>query len=150
MLKRLIYTIGTGFGTGYSPVAPGTAGSVLAVVLFFLWPQGSLFWLLMAILFFALGVPVASAIEKERGEDPSLEVIDEVVGQWLALIFLPAMSWKIATVAFLLFRLFDIWKPFPIDYSQQLKGGWGVMVDDVLAGVYANLVLQFVLRSGLF
>lgn len=69
---------------------------------------------------------MASAIEKERGEDPSLVVIDEVVGQWLALIFLPAMSWKIATVAFLLFRLFDIWKPFPIDYSQQLKGGWGL------------------------
>lgn len=146
----MIYTIGTGLGTGYSPVAPGTAGSLLAVVLFLLWPQGSFFWLVMALIFFAIGVPVATHIEKERGEDPSLVVIDEVVGQWLALIFLPVISWKIAVAAFLLFRFFDVWKPFPIDHSQQLKGGWGIMVDDVLAGVYANLVLQIVLRSGLF
>ena len=149
MLKGLIYAIGTGLGTGYAPIAPGTAGSLLAVILFLLWPQNTIFWLLMAIAFFICGVPVASAIEKEQGEDPSLVVIDEVVGQWLALLFLPAVNWSIAGAAFFLFRFFDVWKPFPIDYSQKLNGGWGIMVDDVIAGIYANLVLQIVLRSGL-
>ncbi len=149
MIKGLIYMVGAGLGTGYAPVAPGTAGSLLAVLLFFLWPQASFFWLIMAIVFFLLGVPVSTAIEKERGQDPSMVVIDEVVGQWLALIFLPLFNWKIALAAFLLFRLFDIWKPFPINRSQSLRAGWGIMVDDVLAGIYANIVLQIVLRSGL-
>ncbi len=149
MKRFLVYAIGSGLGCGYAPLAPGTVGSLLALALFLIWPEASLFWLALALFFLILGIPISTSIENDLGQDPSLVVIDEVVGQWLALLFLPFFNWQIALGAFALFRLFDIWKPFPIDRSQNLKGGWGIMLDDVLAGIYANLVLQIILRSGL-
>ncbi|NOX89561.1 MAG: phosphatidylglycerophosphatase A [Calditrichaeota bacterium] len=149
MRRIMLYGIGTGLGAGYSPIAPGTAGSLLALVLFALLPAASVVWLLISAVVFFIGVKISTFIEREKGEDPSLVVIDEIVGQWIALLFLPAYSLTVFAGAFFLFRLFDVWKPYPIDLSQKLNGGWGIMVDDVLAGIYANLVLQIVLRSGL-
>ncbi len=150
MKRLLIFSIGTGLGAGYAPLAPGTAGSLLAVIVFLLWPQNALCWIFVTLFFLLIGIPVSTFIEKEKGEDPSLVVIDEVVGQWTTLLFLPFFNWKVALAGFFLFRLFDIWKPFPINLSQKLPAGWGIMVDDVLAGIYGNMVLQIILRSGLF
>jgi phosphatidylglycerophosphatase A len=150
MKKVFCYLIGTGFGTGYSPLAPGTAGSLLALVLMMLWPASSPVWLGITFLFLIAGIWSGTCIEREKGEDPSLVVVDEMVGQWIALLFLPAYALKIYGAAFLLFRLFDIWKPYPIYQSQRFKGGWGIMMDDVLAGIYANILLQLVLRLGVW
>lgn len=149
MIKRfLIYTIGTGLGSGYTPKAPGTAASLLALLIFFIFPLNSINWFILSILFFFVGVWSGSEIEKDKGEDPGLVVIDEMVGQWLAVIFLP-YSWITLLIGFILFRVFDIFKPYPINRSQKLKAGWGIMIDDVLAGVYANIVLQAIYMSGL-
>ncbi len=150
MKKVFCYLIGTGFGTGYSPVAPGTAGSLLALILMIVWPLSSWYWLGIMFLFLAVGVWAGGLIEKDKGEDPSLVVVDEMVGQWIALLFLPTYALKIYGAAFLLFRLFDVWKPYPIYQSQRFKGGWGIMMDDVLAGIYANILLQLVLRLGIW
>ncbi len=150
MRKWLIYGIGTGLGSGYAPVAPGTAGSLLAIILFALIPFNSSGWLGAISFFFFVGVLVSNIIEKEKGNDPGLVVVDEIVGQWIALLFLPVYGWKVLLASFLLFRLFDIWKPFPINRSQNLEGGWGIMIDDVLAGIYANLVLQILFATGMW
>lgn len=150
MQKFLIYGIGTGLGTGYAPIAPGTAGSLLGLVLIYLFPLNSWYWLALTWLFFFIGVWTSTIIEKEKGEDPPIVVIDEVVGQWVALLFLPVYSVKVFVLAFLLFRLFDVRKPPPIDQSQNLKAGYGIMIDDVIAGVYANIILQLIFRTGLW
>ena len=150
MRKFFIYGFGTGLGTGYAPIAPGTAGSLLGLVLFFLFPLNGWYWLVITVLVFFIGVWTSTIIEKEKGEDPPIVVIDEVVGQWVALLFIPFYSLKIYILAFLLFRLFDVRKPPPIDQSQRLKAGYGIMIDDVLAGIYANIILQLIFRTGLW
>ena len=145
----------SGFGTGYSPVAPGTVGSALAcVILFFLnqfFPNqfpgegiDSLFFIILILVFFAIGVYAGNFLEPEWGEDPSKIVIDEMVGLWIAMLFIPFTIVNLA-VAFVLFRFFDITKPLGIRKLENFKNGWGVMLDDVLAGVYANLVLQVII-----
>ncbi|MBN1783322.1 phosphatidylglycerophosphatase A [bacterium] len=144
-MKFINRLIATGFYSGYSPIAPGTAGSAVALLIFWFVPFLRAWNLLAACLVFLfLGVRSATEVEKMAGKkDPGIIVIDEIVGMWLSLLFLPAAMhavWWIA--AFFLFRLFDIVKPFPADSSQKLQGGWGVMIDDVIAGVYANLSLR--------
>ena len=98
----------------------------------------------MILLFLYLGVIATDHLEKEWGKDPSKVVMDEVIGVWIALLFVP-VTWVNLLLAFALFRLFDIWKPLFIRKLEAIKGGWGVMLDDVLAGVYANIVLQVIL-----
>lgn len=134
-----------GFGSGLSPVAPGTAGSLLAIPLFmalahFL-PQALL--LPVVALSFAIGVWFCDVTGKALGvSDHGGIVWDEIVAMWLILAFTPP-TWMWFGAAFLLFRLFDIWKPFPIRYfDQHVKGGFGVMLDDLLAAGYALAVLK--------
>lgn len=148
-MRTIIYLIGTGLGSGYAPIAPGTAGSLLAAALFWVLPLDMRWWVFIIISGFLVGVWVSTKIERERGEDPGMVVIDEIIGQWLALLFLPPTLFYLAG-GFLLFRLFDIVKPFPINRSQKLKEGWGIMIDDMLAGIYANLLLQIVHWSGIW
>ncbi len=148
MKRFIIYTIGTGFGSGYMPVAPGTAGSLIALLIYFLFPLDSFHWLAISILLFFTGVWTGSEIEKDKGEDPGLVVIDEMVGQWLAVIFLPPTLVTLL-IGFILFRVFDIFKPYPINKSQKLKAGWGIMIDDVLAGIYANIIIHAIYLVGL-
>ena len=150
MRKFFYYLFGTGLGTGYSPIAPGTAGSLLGLLLFYIYPLNSWLGIAIVVLIFFIGVWTSTQIEKEKGDDPSIVVIDEVIGQWVALLFLPFYSLKIFVLAFLLFRFFDVLKPPPIDRSQDLKAGYGIMIDDVLAGVYANIILQLIFRTGLW
>ena len=148
-MKSFYFTIATFFGVGYFPKAPGTAGSLAAILLFWLIAMSSIPLLIFLTGMFFIGVWVSMEVEKSAGSDPGIIVIDEVLGQGIALVFLPHEISYFAA-AFILFRIFDIWKPFPIDQSQRLPNGWGVMTDDLLAGIYANLILQIFLFYGLF
>lgn len=141
---KLAYIFATGIGSGYSPFAPGTVGSLFALIIFVVLPFGNIHWLAICILFFFIGVWAAKIVEEKHGNDPGIIVIDEFVGQWISLLFLPRTI-MVYLAAFLLFRIFDILKPFPANDSQKLTHGWGVMIDDVIAGIYTNLVLQIVI-----
>jgi len=150
------WTLATWFGAGYLKPGPGTYGSVAAVFLWWLaahiFPCTgttlSLATLAAAVLVTLIGIPASTIAARESGrEDPGFVVIDEVAGQLFALIFAPP-DWHHAALALLLFRLFDIWKPWPIRKLEALPNGTGIMLDDVAAG-FAALVTPFVLR-GLF
>lgn len=142
MLEAAAKALVTGLGTGYSPVAPGTCGSLLALGAAWLLFPASWRGVPLAMLAACLaGVPLSFWAERRWGSDPPKVVIDEVAGQWLALFLVPKSAiWY--PLAFLLFRLFDIAKPWGIDRIQETPGGWGVMLDDLLAGAYSNIVIQ--------
>jgi phosphatidylglycerophosphatase A len=146
-VKLLLAKIfGTGFGTGYSPVASGTVASLLAVVIYWVVPgfaeTPALFSAIL--IFFVIGVWASSELEEPYGHDPSEATVDEFVGQWISLLFLPkTLLW--AAVSFALFRFFDITKIEPANKLQKLPKGWGVMMDDVMAGIYACLVAHLAL-----
>lgn len=138
--------IATGFFSGYAPVAPGTAGSALALA-FLLIPSFASVWTIVPVtcVMFVLGGISAEHAERVLGQDPSAVTVDEVVGMWLSLWFVPVTLWT-AAAAFFIFRFFDIVKPFPARYFDRKSGGWMIMLDDVAAAVYTNLVLQIALR----
>lgn len=129
---------------GKLPLAPGTCGSLVALFMWLLIIShiSSVTLILLTIIIFIFGVYTSSIVENESGiSDPSMVVVDEWVGQWIALLFLPySLAWGI--VAFGLFRIFDIWKPFPIRKLDNIQGGWGIMLDDVLAGIYSLIIVQ--------
>lgn len=139
-LKNLLIKIfASGFGTGYSPFASGTAGTLVGVALFFLLPPK--FILPAAILVFIPGVYLSTAAEKLwNKKDSGKIVIDEIAGYLFSMAFMP-QSWLFAAIGFFLFRLFDVWKPSPAREAQALKGGWGVMMDDLIAGIYTNVTM---------
>ena len=143
---RFAYAIATWFGCGRSPWAPGTAGSAAAVAIAFVLHRYAGFapWH-FALLAAALAWPAvwaAGVVARASGiEDPGFVVVDEVLGQWIALAGLARWSAIGVSAAFLLFRLFDIWKPFPVRQLERLPGGIGINADDALAGIYAALVL---------
>jgi phosphatidylglycerophosphatase A len=101
-------------------------------------------WLILLIIIFGLlGVWASHSLEKVWGSDPSKVVIDEIIGIWISMLFLPP-GWIALIAAFVLFRIFDIYKPLFINKAEQLKGGWGIMADDALAGIYTNISIQLV------
>jgi phosphatidylglycerophosphatase A len=139
------FVVATFFGAGYGKPGPGTWGSVAAVLLWgaYAWAlhptPDTLFLILLAgiALSILLGVPAATIAARESGrEDPGFVVIDEVAGQWIALLGCP-FDLRHAAIALVLFRLFDITKPFPARQLESLPGGWGIVFDDVAAGLYA-------------
>ena len=143
--------IASGFGAGFSPFASGTAGSAVAIVPWLLLRDVSpVVWLLVIAAAFALGVWASHVVvQRLRLEDPGVIVWDEFVGQWITLwplLLVPAhLAW--VGVGFVLFRIFDVWKPWPVSWADgHVKGGFGAMLDDVLAGVYAALVLALLLH----
>ncbi len=151
-MRNFYIFMSTGFGSGYSPIAPGTAGAVVGCIIFYLlhhffpvyFPgEGiqSLYFIGLILAFLYIGARASHYLEKDWGEDPQKIVIDEIVGVWIALLFIP-FSITNLTLAFVLFRLFDIFKPLYIRKFENIKNGWGVMMDDVAAGVYANICLQ--------
>jgi phosphatidylglycerophosphatase A len=139
------WTVATFFGAGLGKPGPGTWGSVGALLVWvaFVWgvhPSAQfLLWALLGgiLLSIVLGVPASTIAARESGrKDPGFVVIDEVTGQWIALVGACA-CWKQALAALLLFRLFDITKPFPVRQFERLPEGWGIVFDDVAAGLYA-------------
>ena len=137
--------IASGLGTGFSPWAPGTVGSLAALLPWWLWLRHLETPLYLAVVAaaFVVGAWAAQRVIARTGvQDPSLVVCDEFVGQWLALLWVPA-GWPWLLAGFALFRLFDIWKPWPVGWAdRRLHGGFGTMLDDVFAGLYACLLLQ--------
>lgn len=149
--RFLVLFTATGFGSGYFPVAPGTAGSLVGLV--FVWGLGnrSLFFsLLVSIVLCAVGVYVSGAAGQIwKVSDPSKVVIDEIVGMLITMIGIPVTGFYLG-LGFLLFRLFDVWKPFPANiFETRFEKGWGVMADDVMAGIYGNIVMHLVVRAQL-
>ncbi len=147
-MKKISYIFGTWFGTGYFPVAPGTAGSFVAIpfVWFFaVWGKIPLAIFILLTLF--VGVIASYVISADsKLDDPQIVVIDEVHGQALSLFLIPAsffhlnsiLSWMVVLFSFGAFRLFDIWKPFPASFfDEKVHNGWGMMLDDTMAGIYA-------------
>lgn len=138
-------------GLGYISRAPGTFGSMPGVALFLLtrnmgnWTQIGLFF-----LFCLLAIGISERIEKiDRSKDPEEVVIDEAVGMWATLLFIWDASFAVVLVGFLLFRLLDILKPFPINLFQTYRGGTGIVADDLAAGMVANLILRVLLLQGI-
>lgn len=144
--------IATAGGAGYFPIAPGTAGSLVGVAIVVglaqlpLHPGAAIAVLAAASLaIFALGVWAAGEAETYFGRaDPGQVVVDEVVGQMLTFLLLPHATWKWLVGGFLLFRAFDIIKPFPARQAERIPRGWGIIIDDVVAGLYGLAVLAVI------
>ncbi len=143
-MNQILMFIATGFGSGYLPIAPGTWGTLVALPIHFLLIKLSPEYYFIALgIVFIVAVSTAGSAEKiiDR-KDPGVVVIDEIIGMLITLIGAPStpLAWG---CAFLLFRLFDIWKPFPVSWADRhLNGGLGIVLDDVLAGGYALLCMQ--------
>ncbi len=146
--KTVIKLIATGLGSGYSPFAPGTAGTLVAIPLYLaLSPLSWPLYLASVSLLTLLAVYASGEAEKIFGrKDSPRIVIDEIVGFLWSLALIGLTGWRIVA-AFFLFRIFDILKPQPARWCQdRLPGGWGVVMDDVMAGLWANVVIQVALR----
>ena len=149
VFTRLDYFLAFGLGSGLAAVAPGTAGSALGLLLFIpaLYAPFSV-QVVIIVIGFVLGIWVSDRVAKHMEvKDPGGIVWDEFVGMWITLLWLPSLIWLLP--AFLLFRLFDIWKPWPVRVAdEKLAGGLGIMLDDVFAGFYALVAVQ-ILNCGL-
>ena len=132
--------LGTGFYSGYSPIASGTTGSLVALLFL---PLGNIFLAAASVLFFIVGIKIGDKFEAQFGKDPGIFVLDEFVGTWIAFLFIDLNLYSIIFI-FLFWRFFDILKPFPVRNAEKLNGGLGIMLDDAIAGIYANLVWQII------
>ncbi len=147
--RNPIHILSFGFGAGLSPVAPGTMGTLIAIPIYLLIATFSLeIYVLFVAMLFLVGCWASAQTAKALNvhDHPGI-VIDEIVGYLITMLFIPII-WYWVILGFLLFRLFDIWKPWPISIAdRQLKGGLGIMLDDVLAGLYSLLSLHIVIWS---
>ncbi len=146
-MRTLITVLATFGGVGYFPIAPGTLASLVLVMAYKygfhrLTPP---IYIAAALAIYLMGVWSASAFAARAGkEDPRTVVIDEVLGQWIALMTIPP-GWGYVLISFGLFRFFDIAKPLFIRKAETFRAGWGIMLDDILAGFYANIILNLYL-----
>lgn len=148
-MKFYYKIIASGLGTGFSTIAPGTVGSVVACLLIWLfnffivlpYAQQQMVYCVICAAVLIIGVISTNALENEWGHDSPRFTIDEMAGMFIAMIFVP-FSPQNLLIAFVAFRFFDILKPFWIRSMEKIHGGWGVMLDDVLAGIYANVTVQ--------
>ncbi len=138
--------IGSGFLTGYAPFASGTVASALAAVLYYAIPgfEDPFIGIPLIAGLFLIGIRASGQMETYYGHDPAEATVDEVVGMWISLAFLPKTLLVVIT-GFFLFRIFDIVKPYPARRFEQQPGGYGIMMDDVVAAVYANILLHLLL-----
>lgn len=142
--RNPVHFLAFGLGSGAAPKAPGTFGTLAAVPLWYLMAQTSLsIYLVLTLAAFVIGIWLCGRTSRDLGvHDHGGIVWDEFVGYWITMIAVP-VDWIWALLGFILFRLFDIWKPWPIrPVDRRVHGGLGIMLDDVLAGVFAGLVLQ--------
>lgn len=146
-MKLLPEIIATVFGIGYFPLAPGTLTSLVCVILykFFLYKMDWPYYLALLLLLFVIGAMASAAQASQmKTKDPQSVVIDEAMGQLLAL-FLLNPEWFLLGIGFVLFRALDILKPFVIKRAENIPGGWGIMMDDVIAGLITSIVLNLYL-----
>jgi len=140
----------TGFYSGYSPVAPGTMGTFVAMLIYlaeyYFFREFN--WLVNIAVVLVLLYPSVRLCDSAEiffdRKDPSQVVIDEFLGYWISLLFYP-FSFRIAVIAFIVFRVMDIIKPFPAGRLQKLKGGTGIVIDDCIAGIYTNLIILVII-----
>ncbi|MBU0558108.1 MAG: phosphatidylglycerophosphatase A [Bacteroidetes bacterium] len=137
--------LGTGFYTGYIPFAPGTFGSAAALLIYLIPGFENLYIIIPAIILFTLiGIPIGTKFESVYGKDPSQCTIDEVIGMWISLLFLPKIWWVIV-VTFIVWRIMDIVKPFPANFMERLSGGRGIIFDDIVAALYTSALMHLFL-----
>jgi phosphatidylglycerophosphatase A len=154
-VNRLAVTLATWFGCGYFPWGPGTLGALaglpIAIALHFylgVWRLG-----LLAAILVLLAPAIWAATNTARlvaKPDPGIVVVDEVLGQWTTLLGATVFNWKALLAGFILFRVFDIWKPWPVRQFEKLPGGTGIVADDLAAGFYGALILYIGGRFGLY
>ncbi|MDH5650061.1 MAG: phosphatidylglycerophosphatase A [Gammaproteobacteria bacterium] len=148
VLRNPIHFLAFGFGAGLSPVAPGTMGTIVGIPVYLLLVQFSQHvYITVVFLFAVLGVWLCHTSAKALNvpDHPGI-VWDEITGFLITMFLLP-VGWKEILAGFLLFRLFDIWKPFPIRWlDRQIKGGLGIMLDDIVAGLFAFFILQAMMK----
>ena len=138
--------LGSGFYTGYIPFAPGTFGSLVALLIYYIPGFEEPVILFTAIVLFILfGIYVGNKFEMKYGKDPRQCTIDEMVGMWISLLFLPKRL-VISILAFIVWRTLDIIKPFPSRNLEKLNGGMGIMIDDIVAAIYALIILHILLH----
>ena len=145
-MRRFFILLATGFGVGYSPIAPGTLGTLVAIpIYYFLSGIPSPLYEITLVGFFFLSVWVSENAERFFGKkDDQRIVIDEIMGFLITMLWIPKTV-PFIIIGFFLFRFFDILKPFPIRrLEKELKGGYGVVLDDVLAGIYGNIILHVI------
>lgn len=133
------------FGVGYSPIMPGTAGCLVALPFYILIPNAIMFAFVTLILTgvaFVVSTPAEVAF---GGKDPKFIVIDDFAGQLVTFLFIP-FSWKFVLIGFFLFRMFDMLKVYPANVAEKYPGAVGVVGDDIIAGIYANIILQIAMR----
>ena len=145
MKRKLLQLVATGLYTGYSPLVPGTTGSIPAwLIAFYIIRDSPPVMAAVIIVTFLLSVWSAGHVEEDLGHDSKKIVIDEWVGMFIALIFIP-FSLTSYLIAFIAFRFFDVVKIPPAKQAEKLPLGWGVTLDDVIAGIQANIVTQIIL-----
>ena len=138
-MRAVALALATSFGVGYVPYAPGTFGSAAGLLFWWLLPNSLAIQLAAIVIVFAVGSWSGNVAERHfKASDPPPVVIDEVMGMWITLLLNP-VGWQGAAIGFLLFRLFDVIKPYPANRLERLHGGLGVMADDGMAAIYANL-----------
>lgn len=139
--------IGTGFGSGFWPWGPGTAGALLATLMWLAFScflsetQLFVLTLFLTVLFTALGTWATHRLQPFWGDDPKKVVVDEMVGVWIPLLASPIGDWRYALASFILFRFFDILKPLGIRSIDRMKGAFFVMADDIVAGIYSLVII---------
>ena len=145
--KELFFT---GMYSGYSPIAPGTAGTVLAFLIYILEYIifGNNSWIVNLVVVFILIYPSIKLCDTGENffkkKDPSEVVLDEIIGYWISVLFYP-FNWKIVLFAFCIFRVMDILKPYPIRKFEKYKGGFGIIIDDLIVGIYTNLLIRIII-----
>jgi phosphatidylglycerophosphatase A len=145
-MKTITLLLTTCLGIGYFPIAPGTAATAAGIGLIWLLQGQMALYLAILLGLLAVGIPACTYLEKQlKRKDPGIIVVDEIVGIMVALIGLP-LTWSVAIVGFFLFRAFDMFKIYPINRLEALPGGMGIILDDVMAGLYTNIILHIAVR----
>ncbi len=140
-MRIFAYALGTFFGCGYSPVGPGTVGSLAAILIAIAIDNRAIILLLSVVLLGPAIWAAGKVAQYESRKDPQIVVIDEVLGQWITLAGASTLNWKSFLAALLFFRLFDIWKPPPVRQLEALPSGIGIVADDLMAGLYGALAI---------
>jgi len=144
-LNKFEKIIGSSFLFGFIPFAPGTFGSIPAILFLFIPGFNNIIFLIPLILLtFIYGIFLADKFESQFGKDPKQCTIDEMLGTWISFIFIP-FSLINYIITFILWRFFDIIKPYPIKQIEKIKGGLGIMLDDVLAGIYTLIISHIII-----